>query len=442
MNRRERRKLNQLMDRAHARYGPSGFSRLINCAVSFWLTKDLKDEKKSWSEKGTLAHELCELFVEDRLKDPFEGYRAVDNDKYDAEMRRHARYYAEYVFDMVEEHLEKDCIWFIEKRLLGDLDNDVWGTADFLFLYKDYIDKDTFVYRFIIIDFKYGEGVAVNTKGNWQLLGYAYCAVREFGPKLDGPIESIETHIVQPRMEHETPPQTYKVSVLERKYFPVIEKAVQVSEGFFDREEITEEEYQQYQKPGDHCRFCLANKKGICNILNKEKADKVINAFSKAVEKIPIKELKNTEHYENTGVLDKETLEYIALHKAELSKMIDGIHEAVQHLAEAGEKFDSVKLVEKSVPRSLIEDEEKIAKHLQRWGVFEPFKTVKKLAMTMTEMERTFGKDKVAPLIKKPDPGAPKQYKLVPRDHSAPEVEAKSDVVSIFKQAINNRKEN
>ena len=87
---------------------------------------------------------------------------------------------------------------FLSLEVTADEERDIWGTADFIFIWKS---KKGNRYA-MIVDFKYGEGVQVVAQENWQLIGYAYGTLREYIDTTQ--FKAIEGHIYQPRTDHET----------------------------------------------------------------------------------------------------------------------------------------------------------------------------------------------------------------------------------------------
>lgn len=405
-------------EKAHARYGPSSFDRLIHDPTSFFLSRDMPPKKPTaYSKDGHRAHDIAGMWLEDELN--ANKRRKVDFSVYSKEMRDCAKAYCRYVRSVVEPFMHLEYTWFIEQRLIIDKERDVWGTPDFVFIYKDTLGQR----HVIVIDYKFGENVEVESKDNWQIIGYIYCAVSSFKAKF----HTAEGHIFQPRMDHETPVQKWDVATLEENFFSVIDAAVTLSEGWFADGYISDEDLARYQQVGKWCRWCPA--KAICKPYNAERPSKARSIFAKAIQKLEKKELGNKELLKDPGVLDPEDLVFLALNRSAIQDLIDGAHAAASSLLMKGHKLPGVKLIEQNPARYWISNTPKIISTLTELGI-EPIVKTESL-ISMTAVEKILGKGKIDDLLTQ---SSEKSYKLVSEDHKSPGAEFGLATIKLFKE--------
>lgn len=149
-------------ERGHAEFSPSGAAKWLSCPASHALEKQMPKEEKAtaYQAEGTQAHEVAEWWLReyDEMLDP-EGELATICP--DAEMREHVRGYVAFV----KEKTKGMTVHYEHKLSLGI--PECSGTAD-VFAYRGD--------RVVIIDLKYGAGVAVDAYENPQLGVYLGCS--------------------------------------------------------------------------------------------------------------------------------------------------------------------------------------------------------------------------------------------------------------------------
>lgn len=125
----------------------------------------------------------------------------------------------------------------------GDALPGVFGSADLIGRIGD---------RAIVLDWKFGDGVAVEVEENAQALFYAAAAMRTDVTKwaFDG-VKEIELVIVQPPAVKRWVTTPKRVARFEKQLFAAVKKALHPSAPY---------------SAGDHCRWC--NAKPICPILS------------------------------------------------------------------------------------------------------------------------------------------------------------------------------
>lgn len=238
-------------DTAHADAGPSSADRWIKCPASITLGRGKKRKATVYTREGSAAHHIAELellgtntsmlkFIE------IEGERI----EITQEMRDHVDLYV-----TLGNALRDDAdIFRVEER--GDLSwlyapekmpEPIFGTADLV----TYTAADRLLR---VIDFKYGQGHAVDPEDNPQLMIYALMMLGLFTSDL--PIK-IQLVVVQPRAGGDPiRKHTMLLSELMRWCKDTLEPAIaRIAAG-----DTTE-------APGDHCRWCA--RAGECSALYK-----------------------------------------------------------------------------------------------------------------------------------------------------------------------------
>lgn len=233
-------------EKAHALLSPSSASRWLACTPSARLEEGADDTSGKAAREGTLAHDLCDLYLRNYLK---LVKRAVynkelkiikNNELYNLEMDGHA---VDYVADMValiEDNDIKEV--FIEKRLdLTEFVPEGFGRGDF-----GGVSEHTIYIR----DLKYGRG-DVSAEGNPQIKLYALGTLMEFDMTHD--IQEINMGIYQPRTHN------YSTVVMTRD--ELMDWAVNLvkpnAQLAFDGE--------GERVAGDHCKYCKV--KHLCRTL-------------------------------------------------------------------------------------------------------------------------------------------------------------------------------
>lgn len=421
--------------RDHATFGPSSMSRLVACPASGFLSKEIPNPPSTAAaDEGTLGHEVSEIMLEAKLTDT--PYPKSFDEKYDKEMIACGKAYAEFIYGVIEPHLSKRHFWAIEKRLINDSDRDIWGTADFVFVYKeDGEDKK----NIIIIDYKYGTW-AVSPKKNWQLAAYAWGAIEEFGGIYGiEKVDKVSAYIFQPRCAkklktYKPEPWTISADHLDKSYIQVMSSAVDLIIDWVDSEQMSEEDAAKYTTTGSHCHFCRA--KGVCNAYKEAKSGPTLAAFKRAAEKLDKKELGNKEAILTAGVISLDELTFIALNKSEIIKFIEAASQIPAYMIMRGDDVPGLKLVEQNPRRSFIKDTDSLIKGLKALGILNPVQTVEKV-ITLTEAEKRIGKNKLDHLLTVP---TEKSYKLVAEDHKDAAVEFGVKTNALFTAAAKRMK--
>ena len=176
--------------KAHALLSASSSNRWIHCPPSVKLCSKYEDKESEYAEEGTQAHALCEYYLKQAL-----GLKAENPSStlsyYSEEMDDCASSYAAYV--MKEYAFAKanckDPLVLIEQQVdFSHWVHEGFGTADCIIVADGNLR---------IIDFKYGQGVMVDSMNNPQLMCYALGALSMFDDIYD--IGAVNMTIYQPR---------------------------------------------------------------------------------------------------------------------------------------------------------------------------------------------------------------------------------------------------
>ena len=229
-------------ERAHALLSASSSSRWLACPPSAVANEGYNDKDTSFAQEGTLAHEVAEVIARQRVIEHnlSDIYKLPNNPT--MEMIKCAEEYADYI---EEQKKSNDAIVLLEQRV----DFSPWvpagfGTCDCIIIQNDTLS---------IIDYKYGQGVAVSAVDNPQMKLYALGAMNDYGIALD--VKKVELHIFQPRLNNISTDNLTVEELMEwaeKTVKPTAEKAAQ-GKGKY--------------APGEHCRFCQHG--GRCRALTK-----------------------------------------------------------------------------------------------------------------------------------------------------------------------------
>ena len=174
----------------HAELSPSAALRWMSCPGSVALCKDLEDTGSKFADEGTDAHELAALCLETGADaSTYAGRVMPKGFLVNSEMVLAVQDYLDYVRLVVA---NTNGQLMIEQRLpITDItgEDDAHGTADVVILTAD---------ELIVVDLKYGRGLAVEADDNPQLQIYALAAYREFSLAQD--FQTVRLVIHQPRL--------------------------------------------------------------------------------------------------------------------------------------------------------------------------------------------------------------------------------------------------
>ena len=244
--------------------GGSTAKRVMNCPGSVALCAKMPPKPSSkYADEGTLLHNIiAEVLEHDKKPTDFLGttYESITFTK---ALLEDKLYPALDLLNQVDPDCQMDIA--VESRVgFGDFLSDVFGSTDLL----GRIGK-----RAIVLDWKFGDGVAVEAEENPQLMFYAAAAMRtpEVQWVFEGATE-IECIIVQPPeiKRWTTTPERIK------KFEQELKMAVKLSQA-----------KDAPLKVGDHCRWCSA--KPTCPLMT----GAVDRALALAVKDIDVNQISD-----------------------------------------------------------------------------------------------------------------------------------------------------
>lgn len=226
---------------AHSPLGASGAERWMSCPGSVALLNNLglieQSDEPEYRSLGTSAHEVAHHCLVNKL-DTWEvvGIKFGEH-VCDQEMANAVQTY----LDEVRGLIEADSKAFFEFSIdAPDFHPQFYGTLDAGVITGT---------RLRVRDFKYGEGIAVDTEENPQIMYYAFGLLRHH-PE----VETVEFRIVQPRIEwHNSDPWEVSADYIRNWAESVLHPAMLRTEMDDDLD------------AGPWCRFCPA--KLVCPLM-------------------------------------------------------------------------------------------------------------------------------------------------------------------------------
>ena len=219
--------------------GGSTAKRVMNCPGSVALVQKMPPQPSNkYADEGTLLHNvIAEIVMSD--KHPEEFLHTKYNDQIlTLELIDNKLVPALAALDVIDPNKEMEIE--AETRVgFGDLLPDVFGSTDLIGRIGN---------KAIVLDWKFGDGVAVEVEENPQLMFYAAAAMRTEETKwaFDG-VEEIEMVIVQPPQVKRWVTTPARIAKFEKDLVKAVKLAQQPNAEL---------------KIGDHCRWCTA--KPIC----------------------------------------------------------------------------------------------------------------------------------------------------------------------------------
>lgn len=219
--------------------GGSTAKRVINCPGSVALVQKMPPKPSSkYADEGTLLHDtIAEHLATLQPLETFLGKKYQDQvltqDLIDDKLVP-----ALALLDEIDP--KQEMTYEVETRVgFGDLLPGVFGSTDFVGRLGD---------KAVVLDWKFGDGVAVTAEKNEQLMFYAAAAMRTDALKwaFEGATE-IECVIVQPPMIRRWTTTPERIAQFEHQLVRAVKAAQQPDAGL---------------KAGDHCRWCAA--KPVC----------------------------------------------------------------------------------------------------------------------------------------------------------------------------------
>lgn len=185
---------------AHAKLSASASHRWLNCTAAPGYEAQFPQGTSEYAEEGTLAHEFCEVFGRNAFgqidnEDAAEREALLrQHERYDPEMLRTAKFYADRLQEIALEYKTPPAVFFEVRVELGEWIPEGFGACDCCMIGGDTLH---------IIDYKHGKGVKVDAGGNSQMRLYALGALHRFRMIYGDAIKRVVTEIIQPRISED-----------------------------------------------------------------------------------------------------------------------------------------------------------------------------------------------------------------------------------------------
>lgn len=347
---------------AHAKLSASGSKKWLTCTPSARLEDQFPDERSSFAEEGTFAHEVFEHIVNAYLGtceldlDQFEGH-----EWWSVELRDHCMAAAAVATERIEVARERcaDALVLVEQRL----DFSKWvpegfGTGDLVIVGDGFIE---------VLDLKYGKGIPVDAVDNTQMRLYALGAYNECAHLYD--VETVTSTVLQPRLDNYSSEQLTLTELLGWAESYVVPRARMAWDGVGEF------------VAGEHCTSGFCRARFQCPA----RAEAALEVARKDFALQP-PELLTVDQL--LRVLDKADL---------AMKWLADVQSFALKQAEAGHEIPGWKLVEGRSNRKY-SDPDAVAAKLVEAGVPEAVIYERSL-LGITALEKTLGKKKFAELL-------------------------------------------
>ena len=328
--------------------GGSTAKRVISCPGSVALVQQMPPKPSSkYADEGTLLHNvIAEILTTDRTPESYLGtvYEGItlDQDLIDAKLRPALDALNEIDPNKEMEYAVEQVVGF-DTALPG-----VFGSADLIGRLGD---------RAIVLDWKFGSGVAVDVEENAQAMFYAAAAMRTPATMwaFQG-VTEIECIIVQPPSVKRWVTYPSRIASFERELVLAVRGAM-LSDAPLSS--------------GDHCRWCAA--KPVCPVMT--------GAVDRA--------LKNKLHAIDAAQIG------VYLKQAELLEAwISGVNELAYQMLDEGLSVPGYKLVPKRSTRKWIDDDKALeALEALGWPTRELVETT---VISPAKAEKLLKKQKIA----------------------------------------------
>jgi hypothetical protein len=389
------------MPDVHALLSASGAARWLSCPPSARLEEKFPESSSEYAREGTVAHALGEIIarynIGDINKRKFNAelkklFATEDGEKfYNAEMQEHAEAYGKLVWEKLQEAKKRSSDAFAELEVQVDFSKWVpegFGTCDCAIVSDDLLE---------IVDLKYGKGHRVEATGNPQMRLYALGALEYYGQLYD--IENVRMTIYQPRLAGAQSSDEISVKDLlawaETVVKPTAELAFAGNGEFAPSEEA--------------CKFCKAKEE--C----RARYEKNLALFDDA---------------EDLLLITPEEAGQVLEKAADIRAWLTDLENLVESTLLSGQAVEGWKMVEGRSNRKFV-NEEKVAEAMKAAG-FDEEKLYTKKLLTITNMEKEFGKKAVAEtlgdLIIKPQ-GKPT---LAPESDKRPAFQPEEAIMAAF----------
>jgi len=319
--------------------GGSTAKRVMNCPGSVALVQKMPPQPSNkYADEGTLLHNvIAEIVMSDKHPEEFLG-TTYNEQVLTLDLIDNKLLPALAALDVIDPNKEMEIE--AETRVgFGDLLPGVFGSTDLI----GRIGK-----RAVVLDWKFGDGVAVEVEENPQLMFYAAAAMRTEEAKWAfKDVEEIEMVIVQPPQVKRWVTTPARIAQFEKDLVKAVKLAQQPDAEL---------------KIGDHCRWCAA--KPIC--------PQMTGAVDRALKA-------------QVDGFDVQTLGSYLANADILEEWIKDLRALACHILDSGAPVPGYKLVAKRGTRQWV-DEAKAHVELRKLGI-EPHKEPELVSPAQAEKE-------------------------------------------------------
>lgn len=384
----------------HAVLSASGSHRWLACTPSAQLETKFPPSTSVYAAEGTEAHSLAELEASYALGlidyKAFEKRFAEAKEKrfFSQEMVEHCEAYAQYVSEKYAALKAEypDAQAMLEARIeFNNWVPDGFGTADCLLLADGHME---------VVDFKYGKGVRVEAYGNTQMRMYTLGAYQTYGLVYD--VQNVTMTIFQPRLANGISSDAIS-----------LEELLNWGETYVKpRAKLAIDGKGDFAPSAETCKFCRA--KAVC----KARAEENLKMFDEAPDPFLLTDQEAGE------LLEKA---------ADIRAWLSDLESYVSEKLFAGDEVPGWKLVAGRSVRKYA-DEAAVINALKVAGIDEALIYKPRELVTLTQLEKDFGKKKIGELlgdlIVKPE-GKPT---LAPESDKRPAINREKEIINLFEE--------
>ena len=348
----------------HTDVSGSNCKRVMACPGSVHLCKQYPEKKSNvHADRGTLLHDVVATFLDDPDYNPRNSIGAKLNDAeiteelYEEKIVPAINLFNDY-FDELERETEGEARIETERYVeFGNFLPDVGGTCDVLAR----VGK-----RAIVLDWKFGDGVAISAERNHQLMFYAAAAMRTADTKwaFKGTTD-IELVIIQPPFIKRWVTNEEEVKRFEAE----LKRIVKIARG-----DVAE----TYIDAGEHCKFCRAKDP------HPTSGAPLCPVISGGLDRIKKHDLSKFDP-QKLGLALTQYREIIAPFGDELERL-------VAEALEGGLDVPGWKLVQKRATRQWIDEKQTVANLLEQLSEDDLYETKLK---SPAQMEKLLKKNKM-----------------------------------------------
>ena len=371
--------------KAHSPIGASSCERWWNCPGSIPLIDTVPPALESeYAAQGTAAHEVAEdALRKGRVDQAWVGEEIEVGEhliKVDDEMVDSAQIYLDTVMAKMEQYNAHPTTLLTEVSFtLSEVDPEAYGTCDSGFCAP--------YGPLVVIDFKYGKGVAVEVAGNKQLLYYALGFYLALSEEDRADVTGVEAVIIQPRAYH--PDGIIRSTFYTVEDLMVFKAELKEAVGRVRVKDST-------LSSGTHCKFCVA--KPVCPEMRKTVQKQAQVDFAN---------IADPKNLPAPASLTPEQLGSLLGHAQMIMDWTQSVIKMAHLVAETGKIIPGYKLVEKFGNRRWKNPDEIIKAYEIELGD-ELFEQAEPKLLSPAKLEKKLGKKRaaeVAEFTEKPSTG-------------------------------------